>query len=182
MNKPIKSIEKDFPKTRDDLLNDIDLLEFTEEGDNEEDLNQTLDDVQLEEIDRHIDEYENIATDDNFDELELVYLPCAAHNIQLVVKDGLKLSEKYTILIKKISWIVSKSRNCCTIAEELRRLNKFVAKCVVTRWNSILFMVRSILKITSDEWAEVRNKMNRKTYKEEMRWRRFNISGFYYII
>lgn len=82
---------------------------------------------------------------------DFAYIPCAAHNIKLVVKDGLKLDVDYTALIKRISWIVSKARNTCTIAEELRNLNKFVNKCVVTRWNSILFMIRSVLKITADE-------------------------------
>lgn len=34
---------------------------------------------------------------------DYAYLPCAAHNIQLVVKDGLKLDVEYTALIKEIS-------------------------------------------------------------------------------
>ena len=32
-------------------------------------------------------------------EPELAYLPCACNNIQLVIKDGLKLDQKYTSLI-----------------------------------------------------------------------------------
>jgi hypothetical protein len=39
------------------------------------------------------------------------YLPCAAHNIQLFLKDGLKMDAAYTALIKKVAKnIVSKSK------------------------------------------------------------------------
>ncbi len=108
-------------------------------------------------------------------EPDFAYIPCAAHNIQLVIKDGLKLNTNYTALVKKVSWIVSKARNTCTIAEELRNLNKFLNKCVVTRWNSILFMIRSVLRITAEEWTDVRNKMKRATYKVAFKFF-FNLS------
>ena len=100
------------------------------------------------------------------------YLPCAAHNIQLVVKDGLKLDVEYTALI------VSKSRTSSTIAEELRNLNKYVNKCVVTRWNSILFMIRSVLRITPQEWSEVRGKLKRSTYAQEQKYKKSFASIF----
>lgn len=49
MNQPIDSNEKNFPRTREQLLDDIDLLDFTESDDDfEEVLNQTLDDLELE--------------------------------------------------------------------------------------------------------------------------------------
>ena len=45
-------------------------------------------------------------------ELELAYIPCCAHIIQLIVKDGLKMSDEYTNLINKLSRdIVSKSKS-----------------------------------------------------------------------
>ena len=53
------------------------------------------------------------------------YLACAAHNGQLVLKDGLKLNEEYTKLIKKVSHdIVSKTKVSNLIAEEIRNLDK----------------------------------------------------------
>jgi hypothetical protein len=34
-------------------------------------------------------------------------------------------------------------------AEEVRKIDKFILKnYVITRWNSILFMIRSVLKLT----------------------------------
>lgn len=51
MNQPIDSNEKNFPRTREQLLDDIDLLDFTESDDDfEEVLNQTLDDLELEDL------------------------------------------------------------------------------------------------------------------------------------
>jgi hypothetical protein len=52
-------------------------------------------------------------------------MPCSAHNIQLVIKNRLKLDKKYTDLISKVSNnIVSKSKVSHVIAEELRKLHK----------------------------------------------------------
>ena len=59
----------------------------------------------------------------NDDDDNLSYLPCAAHNIQLVIKDCLKL-EVFKELIKKTSSIGSKCRRSIPVAEELRKLNK----------------------------------------------------------
>ena len=55
---------------------------------------------------------ESEATDEDVDldldidevpKVDLAYLPCAAHNIQLVVNDGLNLDTTYTQLINKVS-------------------------------------------------------------------------------
>ncbi len=178
MNKPISSTEENFPKSREQLLNDLDLIDYTEDSD--EDFNnsdQTLDDADLDFLDKQINDIEEQEKDrDLNNDPDFAYLPCAAHNIQLVVKDGLHLDDNYTKLIKKVAWIVGKSKNCTGVAEELRRLNKFVAKCVVTRWNSILFMIRSVLKITPEEWTLVRGRLNRKTYKAEQKYKKFLIT------
>jgi hypothetical protein len=51
------------------------------------------------------------------------YVPCCAHNSQLLLKDGLKLEEAYYNLIKRISKdIVSKPKVSLLIAEQLRNL------------------------------------------------------------
>ncbi len=33
----------------------------------------------------------------------IAYFPCAAHNLQLVIKNGLKLSDEYELILKGIS-------------------------------------------------------------------------------
>ena len=94
-----------------------------------EDLTDELSDDNLEEdadatvLDADLVEYPDYDT--NLVEDVLVYTPCAAHNIQLVVKDGLKLDNNYIELINKISKdIVAKSKISLTLAEELRKLDK----------------------------------------------------------
>ena len=162
---------------REQLLDDLDLFEYTESfNEFDVDLNQTLDDVELESLDAELEEIDEQEKVNKCDDPDFAYLPCAAHNIQLVVKDGLKLDKTYTLLIKKITWIVAKAKTCSSISEELRNLNKYVNKCVVTRWNSILFMIRSVLRITPQEWADVRSKMKRITFSQEQKYKKFFIS------
>ena len=110
--------------------------------------------------------------------LELSYIPCAAHNIQLVIKDGLTLDETYTKLIDRVSTdIVSKSKCSTTIAEELREFNKKLCKKNLTRWNSTLFMIRSVLNLSPAEFSSIRNKLPTKTDKQRTSKKNFSISG-----
>ena len=105
------------------------------------------------------------------------YLPCAAHNGQLVLKDGLKLDEPYTKLIKKVSHdIVSKTKCSNLIAEEIRKIEKVLKTYVITRWNSILFMIRSVLKLTPEDFKRLRSKMNQNTVKQKEAKEKFNLS------
>ena len=71
--------------------------------------------------------YVSIEEDSCEEEIRLnAYIPCAAHNIQLVLEDALNLSDQYTQLISKISKnIVSKSQYSSIIAEEMRTFGKY---------------------------------------------------------
>ena len=108
------------------------------------------------------------------------YLFCAAHAGQLTLKDGLKLDEDYTKLTKKISKdIVSKSKVSLLISEEIRKIDKVLKSHVITRWNSILFMVRSVLKLTKEDFDSLRKRMNskkNKTQKQKETIKNFNLS------
>lgn len=109
--------QEENPKKRkaSDLLMDDDFLDYESDdsvdGDEEE-----------------VDEDELSEDEDSCqEEIRLsAYVPCAAHNIQLVLKDALKLSEEYTELISKVSKnIVSKAQFSSVIAEELRNFGNF---------------------------------------------------------
>lgn len=95
------------------------------------------------------------------------YLPCAAHNFQLVLKDGFKLDKVYDDLLKRVTAMVGKSKKSSVVAEQLREFDKFLSKSVITRWNSILFLVRSILKINKDELQQIRNNLPTKTKSQQ---------------
>lgn len=74
----------------------------------------------LEESDLTQDNFSQESTVDD-DERSMSYMPCAAHILQLVLKDGLTINEDYDSLVNKVSKnIVSKSKYSSIIAEELR--------------------------------------------------------------
>jgi hypothetical protein len=100
-----------------------------------------------------------------------------AHNIQLVVKDGLKLNPEYNALIDRVSTnIVTKSKLSHVIAEELRNLNININTKNVTRWNSILFTVRQVLKLSPQDLKQIRDQLPNKTSDEKERRKKFDIS------
>jgi len=104
-------------------------------------------------------------------------LPCLAHNLQLVIKDGLNLDKDFEKLINHVSSnIVSKSKQSSIIAAELRKLNKKLNKKNITRWNSILFMVRSVLKISTEQLNSIRNSMPSRNKKELEAKNKFKLS------
>jgi hypothetical protein len=79
----------------------------------------------------------------------------------------LNLDKEYLSLIKHVSEnIVTKSKQSLVIAEELRKLNIKLNKKNVTRWNSILFMIRSALKLSPDDFKKIKNEMPTRNAKE----------------
>jgi hAT family C-terminal dimerisation region len=108
---------------------------------------------------------------------EYALIPCAGHNINLIVNDGFKLTFEYSKLISRISTdIVNKSKVSTVIAAQLRELDKKLNKKNVTRWNSVLFMIRSVNAITKDEMDKIRSQMTSKTKKDKERIEKFNLS------
>jgi hypothetical protein len=100
-------------------------------------------------------------------ELLDAYIPCGAHNVQLVVNDGMKLSDEYTALIKRVSkQIVSKSKFSSYIAEELRKIDKKLIQRNATRWSSILAMIRALLRLTEKQLNDIRLTLPEKTAKQ----------------
>lgn len=108
---------------------------------------------------------------------KLAYLPCAAHNIQLVLKDGFEKVPEFDALIKKISRdIVNRSKFSILIAKELRKFDKKFSKRVVTRWNSVLFTARSVLKVTNHEYREIQKKMPKKSTRQQEARKKFELT------
>ena len=185
LNKSIEEINNQFsnvnnqPKinkyfNRDQILNDFD--DMTEElSANSDDEINTLDDTGLDADEE--DDYDREIDPNMLNFVFSSYLACAAHNGQLVLKDGLKLNEEYTRLIKKVSHdIVSKTKVSNLIAEEIRNLDKVLKSYVITRWNSILFMIRSVLKLTDKDLKTLRDKMNKATEKQRLIKKNFMLS------
>ncbi len=99
----------------------------------------------------NLNENEESINLNEFDESELAYLACVCHILQLAINDAFKLIKYFFNLVKKISHFISKCRVSTIIKNELIEMKKTLLKNVVTRWNSIYFMVRSYNKITANE-------------------------------
>jgi len=163
MNKPINGSQTKITAfmKRDKVLIDLDDLsdELSEPIESEEETDENLTDLDADDLD--LEELDSVKA-------VLAFLPCAAHNIQLVIKDGLVLDEPYTKLINHISRdIVTKSKVSTLIAEEIRSLELSLQKSVITRWNSILFMIRSVLKLSDKDFKAIRSVMRTKTAKQK---------------
>jgi len=112
INKSINEINSEFANSKS--LPKFNRLKIISELD---ELTEELTDESDEEENNHDDTGLDVSNEEESDILDPSmlrfvfdsYLPCAAHNSQLVLKDGLKLNEEYTQLIKKVSKdIVSK--------------------------------------------------------------------------
>lgn len=89
----------------------------------------------------------------------------------------MKLSDEYNALINKISTnIVAKSKKCQTVAEELKSFNVKLCKRNLTRWNSTLFMIRSVLKLSQTDLSSIRNNLPTNSKRQKEVKKNFGIS------
>ena len=78
------------------------------------------------------------------------HVRCFAHTLQLVIKDGFKQVGTIGKVLGKASAIVSHVRKSIHAAEVLES-ERALQTATVTRWNSQLAMIRSILRIPEDQ-------------------------------
>ena len=108
---------------------------------------------------------DEIGTDDLLDlpvdlEWALSRIKCFAHTLQLAVKDGIDSSKQVTVILAKVSKLVSHIKRSTSAMEKLEDKN---AKGVVlkndTRWNSHLNMVRRVLELDLEDVVDRRELM-----------------------
>ena len=76
-------------------------------------------------------------------------IPCFAHTLRLVIKDGFKSAAKINKVLSKASSIVAHVRK--SHASELLESEKRLQAANAPRWNSQLTMIRYVLHITEDK-------------------------------
>jgi hypothetical protein len=86
---------------------------------------------------------------------EVFRIPCFAHTIQLVVKDGLQETKPFLSSLEKVSAIAKLSHTCSKFSEKLESMKISIPRAVVTRWNSQFLLVERILSIPSFELNEI---------------------------
>lgn len=142
----------------------------------DEELTDTVvdDQADTDDTDNDCEEFEEL--DLNID--GLAYFPSCANNLQLVISDGLNSDKSVIELIDRISSdIVSKAKFSNIIAEELRTFDKKLASRNATRWNSTLFMIRSVLKVTPTEFVAIKATMLCSTAKQKEVRAKFGLKG-----
>ncbi|KAG7168391.1 Transposable element Hobo transposase-like 2, partial [Homarus americanus] len=89
---------------------------------------------------------------EDYSGLPAQHIPCFAHMLQLVIKDGLKNATQLNRILDKTAKIVSYVRRS-TVATELLEGENRVEAANVTRWNSQVKMVRSVLALPEDKFS-----------------------------
>ena len=90
------------------------------------------------------------------DELTFEHHACFAHTLQLVVKDRMAKAGQISTVIKKCSNLVSFVHRSTIAADVLRGKTRLQADNV-TRWNSQLKMIKSVLSFSEGDLAQVQN-------------------------
>ena len=81
---------------------------------------------------------------------------CFAHSIQLVVKDGMTKAGQIGTVIRKCSKLVAFVRRSTVATDELRGENRPQSDNI-TRWNSQLKMIRSVLAIDEQKLLQLKD-------------------------
>ena len=93
---------------------------------------------------------------------------CYAHTLQLVVKDGLlQCGSHIKKVLAKVSNLVNyvrKSQHASELLEDENRLQT----AAVTRWNSQLYMIRSVLKVPEDKLNLVDSVLKLSSYERKL--------------
>ena len=87
-------------------------------------------------------------SDDDLYQIKPKHYPCFAHTIQLVIKDGLANADQIKRVLGKASRLVNHVRHS-TLASELFENVGRLQTANVTRWNSQLTMLKSLLKVSN---------------------------------
>ena len=124
---------------------------FEDDVEQRSDSEDQIDDVNDDDDDNEeILEAQSISSED----MPLEYYLCFAHTFQLVVKDGLKKAGQINTVIKRCSNLVSFTQKS-TVATDTLNGEKSPQNDNVTRWNSKLKMMRSVLSIPESKLSEI---------------------------
>ena len=116
----------------------------------EKDAELLEDEVESDELEEEQeDNYQGSIGTDAYSELNQ-HIPCFAHVLQLVIKDGFQQASSINEVLSKVSTIVKHVRKSVN-ASEILGSEKRLQTANVTRWNSQLKMIRSVLRVPDEK-------------------------------
>lgn len=91
------------------------------------------------------------------DSLPMVRLSCFAHSLQLVIGDGIKDPFEVKDVLKKISGIASSLHSSTHMKDQFEVFfgDASIPSACATRWNSLLFQIKAIIKLDSTNLSTV---------------------------
>lgn len=88
----------------------------------------------------------SLAIDIAFDSKK--HIPCFAHTLNLVIEKSVELCKEAGELIKKVKTIVTWFKHSVVASDELRKkTDKKLIQSVITRWNSVYYMLERFLEL-----------------------------------
>ncbi|CAF1599011.1 unnamed protein product, partial [Didymodactylos carnosus] len=136
---------------------------------NDDDCEEIFNDDDCEEIfnDDSYDHFELVPLADDIiqcvsENLELLRLPCFAHTLQLVVKDGIKHASNATAALTKVAKIAKFTHSSTLFAEKLDKLSKTIPRATKCRGNSQFLTVTAVLNIPIMILNDILTELNKK--------------------
>lgn len=93
---------------------------------------------------------------------EVFRIPCFAHTLQLVVRDGLKECTPILVALDKVSAIAKLAHTSTKFAEKLDSIKVSIPRAIITRWNSHFATVEKILTIPPIDLNEMLTQLKYK--------------------
>jgi hypothetical protein len=82
-------------------------------------------------------------------------LPCYAHTLQLVIKDGLKGSASIRCSLEKVSKIAALSHSSTLVSEHFEKIHVNIPKANKTRWNSQYETVLTVIGVQPTDLNDI---------------------------
>lgn len=91
--------------------------------------------------------------------LQVVRMSCFIHTLQLTIRDGLQKVPHIQKVLEKCQMLARSAQKSSQIADILEQINRHIERPTVTRWNSELMLIKSILSIGKEHIESLSNSM-----------------------
>ena len=98
-------------------------------------------------------------TRDVHEGIQAIRMSCFIHTLQLTIRDGLQKVPHVQKVLEKCQLLARSTQKSSQIADILEQINRHIERPTVTRWNSELMLIKSILSIAKDHIESLSDSM-----------------------